>query len=825
MKNTYLLGVLLLLTSISLAQQATIKGIILDENNTPIPGVNISFSSTKGTQSNTNGFYQLTIPANKKITIHYSYVGFKKVSLNLALANKETYEFNPILKTDIEQIGQVILTGSRNKEVQGITNINPEVIRKIPGANAGVENLLKTLPGVSSNNELSTQYNVRGGNFDENLVYVNEIEVYRPFLIRSGQQEGLSFVNANMVRNVDFSAGGFQAKYGDKLSSVLAIDYRRPVDFAAQLEASLLGGSATIEGTSKNKKLAGILGVRYRDNSLFVNAKETETNFKPRFADAQTYITYQFSDKFELGFLGNIALNKYDYEPVTRKTNFGTLQNPKSLFIYYEGQEKDQYETYFGALKASYKISDNYTAKVIASVYNTQEQEYYDILGEYLLSDNVNTDIGGDGLGDAEYYTGVGSQLSHARNDLDALIANIEHKGSYTLQQHQFDYGVKYTHENIKDRIREYEVIDSAGFSIRPLLPDYHNNQPYEAYNAPLEPYHNVRAKNNTNINRLQAYLQWSYKTQLNNHDLWLNAGVRSHTWAITGDNIPDGKTQTVISPRAQIALKPAWKTDMLFRLSGGLYYQPPFYRELRDANGLVQPNLKAQQSIHFVVGNDYSFKLSDRPFKLTSEIYYKKLNDVNPYTVENVRIRYAAANIAKAYAYGLDMRLYGEFVPGTESWLSLGVLKTEENHLDKGYIARPTDQRLKVGLMFQDYVPKIPSLKVYLNLVYNTGLPGGSPSYADPYDYQTRLRDYRRADIGFSYDIVDSEREDKSFPKNHWLSIFKHLSIGMEIFNIFDNQNSITNTFVRDVYNKQMYSVPNYLSPRVFNVRLSMRF
>jgi len=821
LKNFSYLPLLFLLFSLTgFAQEATLEGIILDEYDVPVPGANLGYRGG-GTQTNENGYYSIQIPANKEIQLEITYVGFKRIRVSIPELEAGTKkEFNFVLKTGVEQIGTVVITGNRNSRVEGVTTISPETVRKIPGANAGVENLLKTLPGVTSNNELSTQYAVRGGNYDENLVYVNDIQVYRPFLIRSGQQEGLSFVNTDMVRNVEFSAGGFQAKYGDKLSSVLDITYRRPVDFGASLNLSLLGGSVSVEDMSENGKLSGILGIRYRDNSLFVNAKETETNFRPRFADAQTYLTYQFNNKFELSFLGNVAINKYDYEPITRQTNFGTITDPKALLIYYEGQEKDQYETYFGALKATYKVSENYSAKFIASTYNTQEQEHFDILAQYRLGD-VNTDIGGENLGEVEFSEGIGSQLTHARNDLDALIINLQHLGTLKKDDHQIDYGVKYTHEDIRDRVREYEIIDSAGFSIRPPLDGFQNNQPYEAYDAPIAPFNNIRAINKTQVNRFQAFAQWSYKTLIGDAEAWLNAGIRTQAWEVSGENI-ERKTHQVWSPRGQFAIKPDWDTDMIFRISGGWYHQPPFYRALRDSTGTVRPEVEAQQSIHVVLGNDYSFKLGGRPFKLVSEAYYKNLTNVNPYTLENVRIRYRARNNAVAYAYGLDLRLNGEFVPGTESWVSFGYLKTEENINDRGYISRPTDQRLKFAVLFQDYVPAIPDIKFYLNMVYNTGLPGGSPSYADPYEYQTRLRDYRRADAGFSYVLVDKNKEH---PKGHWLHRFKELSIGFEIFNLFDNQNSITNTFVRDVYTKSLYAVPNYLSPRVFNVKLGMRF
>ena len=817
-KSLPLLFVLLFISTALFSQKAVVKGVILNEENQPVVGASVSYEN-EGTLSDFNGYYLIEIPANQDVTLTFSHVSHKKVQLSLNLGTNEDYELNPVMSTNVEQIATVVISGRERKRVQGITTISPEAIRKIPGANAGVENLLKSLPGVSSNNELSTQYAVRGGNYDENLVYVNEIEVYRPFLIRSGQQEGLSFVNSDLTANVDFSAGGFQAKYGDKLSSVLDITYRRPADFSATADLSLLGASVSAGGISNNGRLTGIVGLRYRDNSLFVDAKQTETNFKPRFADAQTYLTYKFSNKFELGFLGNISLNSYDYEPLTRQTNFGTLSDPRALVVFYEGQEEDRYKTYFGALKGTYVASENYTAKLIASAYQTTEQEYYDILAEYRLGE-VNTSIGDEDLGEVEFTEGIGGQLTHARNDLDALIFNVEHKGIATVGENTIEYGIKYTHEDIRDRVQEYEIIDSAGFSIRPPIRDFANDQPYEPYTSPIVPYTTIRATNDVQIDRVSGYAQWSRRTTLGSNDLWLNAGVRAHNWNVSGDGI-ESTSQTVFSPRGQVSLKPDWDMDMLFRLSGGLYHQPPFYRELRDSTGTVRPGVKAQQAVHVVLGNDYSFDLWGRPFRLNSEIYYKQLTDVNPYTLENVRIRYRANNNAVAYAYGLDARLAGEFVPGTESWVSFGYLKTEENIDDRGYIFRPTDQRLKFAVLFQDYVKIIPDLKMYLNLVYNTGLPGGSPSYADPYDYQIRLPDYKRADLGVSYFIVN---EDKLRDKG-WLKPFKELTLGAEIFNIFDVQNSITNTFVRDVYTKVQYAIPNYLSPRVYNVRLTAKF
>ena len=803
---------------VAISQNARIKGIVLDANNQPIDNVNVVCLGNS-TQSNANGFFELSVPANQKVIVIFTHISLKKSTVSIFLKPNEDYEFNLVMNDYQEQMGEVIVISKNKKRIQGITTIEPEVIRKIPGANAGIENILKTLPGVNSNNELSTQYAVRGGNYDENLVYVNEIEVYRPFLIRSGQQEGLSFTNTDLVQNVDFSAGGFQAKFGDKLSSVLDITYRKPVKFGATLEASLLGGSLSVDAVSKNKKWSAITGVRYRNNSLLVKSQDTQTNFTPSFADIQTNINYQASSKWQWSFLGNISQNKYQYQPLSRQTNFGTLDKPMALLIYYEGQEKDKYETYFGAVKSTFKVNSNLTLKFIGSVFHTLEQEYFDVFAQYRLGE-VDANIGSETFGDVDFTRGIGTQLNHARNDLDALIVNTEVKGIYDWKANQLEWGVKYTRESIRDRVVEWEVIDSAGFSINPpivILPK--NDQPYSSYTGPLVPYQNVRATNFNTINRFSGYAQWSRKDFIGSSEVWYNAGVRLHNWEVLGNNLV-GKSQITISPRAQFAIKPNWEKDMVFRLSGGLYHQPPFYRELRDASGVVQPNVKAQQSVHFVLSNDYSFKMWNRPFKLVSELYYKSLTDVNTYTIDNVRIRYAATNNAKAYAQGLDVRLNGEFVPGTESWLSFGYLKTEENSAERGFIARPTDQRLKFGLLFQDFMPNIPSVKLYLNLVYNTGLPGGSPSYADPYLYQNRLKDYRRVDVGFSKVLIN----DNTNVNRNWLKSFKELEIGLEIFNLFNNQNAITNTWVRDVYSKNQYAIPNYMTTRVFNVKLNAK-
>jgi hypothetical protein len=790
--------------------------MVKDENGNALKDVSISYNN-EGTISDIDGNYNLAVTTFEKITVTYSHISFISFSKTFNVPKGKTLRFSPKLNFKTEEIKEVYIKNRRN-DSEGITNVDIKDIKEIPGANAGVENVLMTFAGVNNNNELSTQYNVRGGNFDENLVYVNGIEVYRPFLVRSGQQEGLSFINVEMTKNVNFSAGGFQAKYGDKLSSVLDITYRTPEEFAARVKLNLLGGSATVEGKMFKNKLSAIIGVRYRDNSLLVNSKDIETNFRPKFADVQAFLSYKISERFTLDFLGNFSSNDYNYTPITRRTKFGTLANPLELIVYYDGQEKDNYKTLFGALKGTYQVNNNLNIDLTASSYNTQESEHYDILASYNLGE-VDSNLGSETFGDVEFSEGIGSQLSHARNNLDALISNFQAKATFKKGNNQFDFGLKYQNEDIRDKLREWEIIDSAGFSIRP--PNHSiNNQPYDPYEGEITPFQEVRATNNTQIDRFTAFAQWSKKDEWNDHEVWYNIGVRAHNWSVKGEGI-ESTNQTVFSPRGQFAIKPNWDKDMLFRFSSGFYYQPPFYKELRDRNGVVQPSVKAQKSIHFVVGNDYSFNLWKRPFKLVSEAYYKHLTDVNPYTVDNVRIRYAADNNATAFATGVDLRLNGEFVPGTESWISVGYLSTKENIDNRGEIARPTDQRLKFAMLFQDYVPTIPNLKMYLNLVFNTGVPGGSPVYSDPYLFQSRLNSYKRADIGISYVVVDEKRR----PNNGLLNNFKELSFGIEIFNMFDVQNSITNTWVRDVYSKRSFGIPNYMTSRVFNVKLDMKF
>jgi|TARA_B110000259_G_scaffold126365_1_gene142986 hypothetical protein len=811
-----ILLLLLFLPFVMLGQKTTIlKGTVKNNEKIAIENVSVKFGET-GTVTDKEGNYAIRVPYQKKIDLKFSHISYRTYIYKTTAKSRNAIRFSPILILKTEKLAEVIVK-DRRKEAQGIISIDVAKAKAILGANSGIENILMTLPGVNNNNELSTQYNVRGGNFDENLVYVNGIEVYRPFLVRSGQQEGLSFINPNMVQNINFSAGGFQAKYGDKLSSVLDITYRKPKEQATTIEASLLGGSVTFESPFLDNKLSILTSLRYRDNSLFVNSKQIETNFIPRFTDLQSLLRYQITNKLSLSYLSNFSINSYNYQPTFRRTRFGTVANPLELNVFYDGKEENNYLTLFNALSLDFKANEEWSFKATVSSYNTQEEEYYDIAASYSLGE-VDANIGSDDFGEVDFSQGIGSQLNHARNDLDAFINNVQIRGTYKKERRQLDFGVKYQTEDIRERIREWEIIDSLGFSIRP--PNSPGNaQPYEPFTGPIESFQNIREDNTVKIDRLSAFVQYNERLFLGDHEVWYNFGLRAQSWTVTSGNT-SSKNQTIISPRAQFSIKPNWKKDLLFRFSGGWYSQPPSYRELKDYNGKINAALKAQKSVHAVAGMDYSFDMWERPFKLTTELYYKDLSDVNAYSVDNVRIRYRADNVTTAYAYGFDARLNGEFVPGSESWVSVGYLKTEENINNLGNISRPSDQRIKFAILFQDYVPNLPNLKAYLNLVYNTGVPGGAPAYADVYRFQERLRDYKRADLGISYVFADANKQYT----NGWLSKFKELTAGLELFNMFDIQNAITNTWVRDVYSKNQFGIPNFMTGRVLNFKISMK-
>lgn len=792
------------------SQQITISGLVRDGNNKPIENAAVS-SGSFGTITNHLGFYTLKVSKTDQIIIQFSFLGYNTVIETLLIKDEISIERNVVLKPSIETIREVEVR-DRSSAVQGNTKINREIVINNPAVNSGVESVLLTLPGVNNANELSTQYNVRGGNFDENLVYINGIEIYRPFMVRSGQQEGLSIINPDMVQNVRFSAGGFQARFGDKMSSVLNILYREPDKFSTRINASLLGGGIGIDASSKNAKLKGIIGMRYRDNSLLINNKDTEANADPNFTDIQTFLSWEASEKITYNFLGYHSSNVYKFIPKSRQTNFGTAFDPKQVNVYYSGKENDLFKTVFGAFQMNFNHSEALNFQATTSIYHSLEEENYDIAAAYFIEESDSNNAN-------PITQGIGSQLNHARNTIDALVGSLDLKGSFEKEGHKVNVGIKFQQEDLRDRINEWEVIDSLGFNLRPPG-TLSNSEPRIPFTGELVPFHRVYAENELKINRLQWFAQYNKREDLNGHEIWYTLGIRSHHWNISGDKL-DKSSKSSYSLRGQFAIKPNWERNFIFRFAAGMYAQPPSYKELREAGGTINPQVESQKSFHLIFGGESSFKLWNRPFKLESDIYYKNLSDLNAYTLDNVRIRYRADNVTEGYSMGLDLRLFGEFVPGTMSWVSVGLLKTMENINNQGFIPRPTDQRFKFALLFQDYVPNIPNVRMYLNLVYNSGLPGGSPTHANPYDYQYRLSAYKRADLGINYVFKDGTNLNATT----WLNNIDKLTVGIEVFNMFDVRNATTTTWVRDVYSKRYYGVPNYMTPRVFNIKLKMKF
>ena len=823
---------LLILETVSLyafaQDHATTQGKITDKNNKPLEAVTIAvLGSSEGTSTDKDGKFELEVPAGKDILIVVSYLGFKTERVQVNLNPGEKFEFNKALEVTSTSIAGITVEDEQSRS-KSLTRIDPKTITVLPSASGGVEAILKTLPGVHSNNELSSQYSVRGGNFDENLVYVNDIEIYRPFLVRSGQQEGLSFVNTDMVSSILFSAGGFDAKYGDKMSSVLDITYRKPSKFASTVSTSLLGGSGHIEGVSKGYRLTYQLGIRQKSNQYLLGALETKGDYRPSFTDVQTFLTYDVSDKFELNFLGNISRNKFRMVPQNRQTDFGHVNEALRLTVYFDGQEIDEFTTYMGAFSGILRPDKNLTLKFITSAFRSVETEDFDIQGEYRI-DELEKDFAKEDFGEVSFNRGIGTYLIHARNQLKANVFNAEHKGYLNIDNRSLLWGAKFQTETINDKLSEWKMIDSAFFSI-PHNPDEIILQDVIKTNIALS------------SNRYSGYLQnsWSFGDTV---DYTLTAGIRAHYWGLNN--------QLVVSPRITFSARPDWEKDFLFRASAGYYHQPPFYRELRGLNGNINTNLKAQESIHFVLGSDYNFKAWSRPFKFVSEIFYKHLQNLVPYELDNVRIRYYADNIAKGYATGIDLKVNGEFVTGIESWASLSVMQTEEDILndfyyeyynaegkkiipgytldavavdstrfEPEYLPRLTDQRIMFGLFFQDYLPRLPDFKMHLNLLYGSRLPFGPPTY-ERYKDTLRMPTYRRVDIGFSYQIIsESKRPKEKSPFRH----LKDLWVSAEVFNLLQVNNTISYLWIKDVTNR-LYAVPNYLTPRLLNIKLVAKF
>ena len=793
---------LLFFSSINLRAQsnnATLFGKVTDEAGKPIELANISLkNSAIGTVSNRKGEYVLRVPSRKTIVIIYSVIGFQSVEKSFKASEEQKIELNISLKQADQQIDEVQVTQHRINRTN-MNRIDAKYMENLTNAGTGgVEALIKTLPGVSSNNELSSQYSVRGGNFDENLVYINDVEVYRPLLTKVGQQEGMSSINSDMVSAIDFSAGGFDAKYGDKMSSVLDIRYRKPTCFAGSATASFLGGSLHLEDVSKNGKFSHITGLRYKTNRYLLGTLDSKGEYNPSFVDLQTYLTYKFNHSFDISFLGNLARNKYNFIPQTRETRFGTINQMYNATIYFEGQEADKYTTTTGALIANYHPGENLNLKLIASAFQSKEAETYDILGQYYLNELEQNATGGT---DSALNIGIGTFINHARNYLDVSVFSLEHKGAYNSEHHLLNWGVKAQIEKIDDRMNEWVLRDSTGYAI-----------PYKG--DKIELYSSTNMKYNMNSTRLTAFFQDTYQISINKGSLYVTAGIRSHYWSYSGEFL--------ISPRATLRYYPEWNTNLVFHLSGGIYDQPAFYKELKDKNGIIYPDTKAQRSSQVLFGTDYIFRAWDRPFKFTSEAYYKFMTNLVPYQIDNVRIRYLPNQQSKGYATGIDMKINGEFVSGIESWASLAVMKTEEDILNDGhgYIPRPTDQRFNFSIFFQDYFPGNPSWKMNLTAFYGSRLPTGpanSQRYMDVY----RIPPYRRIDLGFSKVLINQDHKkfrSKAFDqiKDMWLSL--------EVFNLLGINNTISYLWIAN-NDGDMFAVPNYLTKRKLNMKLTVKF
>ena len=796
-------------------QNYILTGAVRDTTGSPVAYANIYAEGTNlGTSADSTGMFRLVLENNKNYTLVISAVGYIKKKISVSTISGKGKTISLILKSSSKKLKEVEVYGSRERP-PGFIQIELKDFHVLPNASGSIESILKTMPGVSSSNELSSQYSVRGGNFDENLVYVNDIEIYRPFLVRSGKQEGLSFINPDMVSSIQFSAGGFDASYGDKMASVLDIRYRKPTEFSGSFTFSLLGGSVHIEDRSANKKFTYITGFRYKSNQYLLNTFDTKGDYKPSFTDWQTYINYELSEKWNIGFLGNFASNSYQFIPENRRTSFGTVKDAIQLFVLYDGQEIDRFTTLTGAVSADYRPNDKVEIKNIISAFNTREQETFDIEGFYSLN-ALDREIGSENLGDSIMNIGVGHFIDHARNNLDATVLSVSQKGKYKSGKSILEWGLKIKHEVINDQIREWKLVDSAGFSL-----------PYSDEEVDLA--ESRYANNALSSNRYTSYLQHTGLYSIGTTAIQVIGGLRFHYW--------DLNSQFLLSPRIIIYMEPAWLNDWRFRLSTGVYYQPPFYKELRTPEGSVNRDIEAQKSVHYVAGSEFNFIAWERPFRFTTEVYYKKLDQLIPYFIDNVRIDYIGRNIAHGHVTGIDLKINGEFVDDAESWASLSIMQAREDIENDSYInddgetiypgsyPRPTDQLLNFSLFFQDYFPGNPTYRVHLIMHYGTGLPT-KPATTERFDQYFRMPSYRRVDIGFSKTFSAT---DNSRLMNVVLRHLETIRIGAEIFNLLDINNTVSYIWIRTVNNldnvSNRFAVPNYLTSRRLNFRVSVSF
>ena len=803
MKFRLLIIFLLLVPNLYVAGQssnATLKGIITDQDGKPLDMVNIALKDyALGTSSKRDGTFTLRVPAQKNIVIIFTSLGYSPVADSIFAKAEEIITLKiTMLESDLK-LAEITISQNR-REGGNVTRIDPKMLDQIAGSSTGaVESLIKTLPGVSSNNELSSQYTVRGGNFDENMVYINDIEVYRPMLVRAGQQEGMSIINSDMVSTIEFSAGGFDSKYEDKMSSVLDIKYRKPNDFSGSATASLLGATAHIEDVAFNGKLAHISGIRYKTNKYLLGSLDEQGEYDPEFLDFQTYITWSFTNNWDLSFLGNIAQNQYNFIPETRQTTFGTWDAPLNTTIYFDGREMDDFQTYLGAFSANFHPNNALNLKFIASAYYATERVTYDILGDYYLN-QLERDMSSEEFGDSILNLGTGSFINHARNYLNSTVYNFSHRGAYNSENHLINWGIKFQHEAFENKINEWIFRDSTGYSI-----------PYSDTEVKL--YYTLNSKNSISSNRFTGFIQDTWSVPISKGDFYINGGVRFNYW--------DFNNEMLISPRATFNYYPDWKNKISFRLSAGMYYQTPFFKELLFTDGTINYNTRAQRSYQVVAGSDLIFTAWDRPFRFTSEAYYKYMNRLIPYQVDNVRIQYLPEQEAIGYATGVDMKINGEFVSGVQSWASLSFLSTREDiFMDgHGYIPRPSDQWMNFSLFFQDYLPGNPTYKMQLSGFYGAGLPTGPPD-GERYQSVFRMPPYRRIDLGFSKVFISQAK-----PVNrNFLRHITDLWLSLEVFNLLNINNTISYYWVSSLQGDQ-FAVPNYLTGRKINLKLTVKF
>lgn len=815
-KCSRLILIFTLLSVVAYAQNAHISGYVYDIKQKPVHFANVSVKNKAiGTATDKRGYFEIEVPSDTEIILEISYLSYQTYSQYFMLKPSQHSEIEIFLKEDYTVLPEANI-GAQSDRFVPATRLNPEISMNIPTV-GGFEDILKSLPAVSSNNELSSQYNVRGGNFDENLIFVNDVEIYRPLLVRSGQQEGLSFVNSDMVSAIVFSAGGFDAKYGDKMSSVLDIKYRKPKAFGGSATASLLGTNLHLEGTSKNHLFKYNTGLRYKTTKYLLSSMDMMGRYDPTYLDFQAYLTYDFSADFELSFLGNISNNSYNFIPEDRETSWGTLNEALKIMMYFEGQELDKFANSTAAFTGTYKPSKDHVMKFILSGYYTQEQETFDILGQYFLNE-LDKQLGSDNLGDSVANIGVGSFLNHARNYLDGYIISAKYISDYEINDHNLTWGAQYNYETFDYSVHEWNMIDSAGYSMPYPMGDWPANRDM----IPL--FFTDISQIDISSNRFNAFVQDYYHIKFDSSELSLGGGIRLNYW--------DFNNEFLISPRFSAGFKPNWKKDIVFRFSTGLYHQPPFFKEVRRLDGTLNRDIKAQSSYQVVLGSDYEFKAWNRPFKLVTEVYYKYMYNLIPYDVDNVRIRYYGENISHGYSTGIEAKVNGEFVPGTESWISIALSQTMEDidgdyYLSRdslgiidtvflGMIPRPTDQRLNFGIFFQDYIPKHETWQAFINLLFGTGLPVEKTDKPYP-----RFSPYRRVDIGISKQL---KGDDKQLPEGNPFRHFKNIWLSLEVFNLLDINNEISYTYVKDIRGWQ-YGVPNYLTGRRLNVKLIMRF